>query len=454
MFTSGLGNADDERRSLTAAGSPSSNDLAAAGDPPRRREAAGCPGAERPEPDRENNERGYVSIINQTAYVRDFEVEVAQAAFIADPKVDVIQDGIVLDVKPTVSADRKPHHPEPAADGRRAVRPIPTFSTSLAGSTLPVTLQLPTSRSAPSATTVEVPDGGTVLIGGLRQVLTKERRAEVPILGKPAAPLLPVQAGGRGRRELVADGAGARVDHRRPRSHGRALSPPDLANRDRSTHGRGRPRAGRAHVRSARSRARRPGSSPSSPQLSLRLDSHRLGHGHDVSRPLDAIFFDIDDTLFSTSVFADKARRAAVDAMIAAGLRADARGLLPRTDEVVAEFSSNYGAHFDKVVHRLAREREHGLNRADPRRVGRRRLPRDEVARAEGLRRRLRGPALALRATRTGARHHLGRHHDQAGREGHPPAVYEFLTPNAIFFTEQVGISKPNPKLYRRVLQR
>ena len=28
------------------------------------------------------------------------------------------------------------------------------------------------------------------------------------------------------------------------------------------------------------------------------------------------------------------------------------------------------------------------------------------------------------------------------------------VTPSAIFFTDQVGFSKPNPKLYRRVLQR
>ncbi len=42
-----------------------------------------------------------------------------------------------------------------------------------------------------------------------------------------------------------------------------------------------------------------------------------------MTKTLDAIFFDIDDTLFSTSVFADKARRAAIDAMIQAGLSAD-----------------------------------------------------------------------------------------------------------------------------------
>ena len=132
----------------------------------------------------QNNERGYVSVINQTAYVRDFEVEVAQAAFIADPKIDVIQDGIVLDVKPTVSADRRRISLSMQPTVAELIRPIPTFSTSLAGTTQPVTLQLPQLIVRSFATTVEVPDGGSVLIGGLRQVLTKERRAEVPILGR------------------------------------------------------------------------------------------------------------------------------------------------------------------------------------------------------------------------------------------------------------------------------
>ena len=58
----------------------------------------------------QNNERGYVAVINQTSYIRDFDVEVAQAAFIADPKIDVIQDGIVLDVKPTDALRPQEHH--------------------------------------------------------------------------------------------------------------------------------------------------------------------------------------------------------------------------------------------------------------------------------------------------------------------------------------------------------
>jgi general secretion pathway protein D len=131
-----------------------------------------------------NRERGHVAVINQTAYVRDFDVEVAQAAFIADPKVDVIQDGIVLDVQPVIQHDRKYIILNLNPTVAELTRPIPTFTTSLAGSTLPVTLQLPNLTVTNFSTTAKVPDGGTVLLGGLRQTMTKERRAEVPLLAR------------------------------------------------------------------------------------------------------------------------------------------------------------------------------------------------------------------------------------------------------------------------------
>lgn len=131
-----------------------------------------------------NRERGHVAVINQTTYVRDFDVEVAQASFIADPKVDVIQDGIVLDVQPVIQHDRKYIILNLNPTVAELTRPIPTFTTSLAGSTLPVTLQLPNLTVTSFATTAKVPDGGTVLLGGLRTLFNKERRAEVPMLAK------------------------------------------------------------------------------------------------------------------------------------------------------------------------------------------------------------------------------------------------------------------------------
>jgi hypothetical protein len=43
-------------------------------------------------------QRAHVAFLQQQAYIRDFDVEVAQAAFIADPQVDVLMSGTVLDV--------------------------------------------------------------------------------------------------------------------------------------------------------------------------------------------------------------------------------------------------------------------------------------------------------------------------------------------------------------------
>ena len=68
---------------------------------------------------------------------------------------------------------------------------------------------------------------------------------------------------------------------------------------------------------------------------------------------LGAVFFDIDDTLFSTSRFAERAREESVDAMLAMGVRCPRETLLRELDEVVAEFSSNYEHHFDKLLSRL-----------------------------------------------------------------------------------------------------
>jgi len=131
-----------------------------------------------------NGSRASVSVIRQQAYVKDFNVEVANAAFIADPEIDVIQDGIVLDVRPMISYDRKYVTLDLQPTIAELQRPIPTFTTSLAGATLPVTLQFPNMTVRKAETTVKVPDGGSVLIGGLNEVLNRERAAQVPWLAE------------------------------------------------------------------------------------------------------------------------------------------------------------------------------------------------------------------------------------------------------------------------------
>jgi putative hydrolase of the HAD superfamily len=172
-----------------------------------------------------------------------------------------------------------------------------------------------------------------------------------------------------------------------------------------------------------------------------------------VTKALDAIFFDIDDTLFSTTVFADKARRAAIDAMIRAGLRADRVDAMRELDDVITEFSSNYGGHFDKVLDRLGSESWEGHNRAVIVAAGvvayhatkwRELKVYDDVYEVLKW---LAGTALLRGVVSAGIT--IKQAEKLVRLE-----ILEFLTPSAIFFTDQVGFSKPNPKLYRRVLQR
>jgi len=172
-----------------------------------------------------------------------------------------------------------------------------------------------------------------------------------------------------------------------------------------------------------------------------------------VVKSLDAIFFDIDDTLFSTSVFAEHARDAAITAMRNAGLNAAHDDALRELSEVIAEFSSNYGNHFDKVLDRLGPEAISGHNRAVIVAAGvvayhdtkwRELRVHEEIP---GVLRWLTTTALTRGVISAGI---TVKQAEKLVRLG----VLEFLTPSAVFFTDQVGFSKPNPRLYRRVLRR
>ena len=131
-----------------------------------------------------NRERAYLTVVNQITFIQDFDVDVANSAFIANPNIGVIQEGVVLDVRPTISHDRKYVTLEVHATVAELLRPIREFTTSLAGFTIPVTFQLPELEVQQAETTVRVPDGGSLVIGGLKRLRYVNRTAEVPWLGR------------------------------------------------------------------------------------------------------------------------------------------------------------------------------------------------------------------------------------------------------------------------------
>lgn len=130
-----------------------------------------------------NTARGNLSVLNQVAYVQDFNVEIAQGASIADPIVNVVQDGVVLDVRPVVSADRRFITLELRPTIATLKRPMREVVTTL-GSQNSVTIQLPEVEYQRVRTSIPMPDGGTVLLGGMKVSDRQDLHSGVPILNK------------------------------------------------------------------------------------------------------------------------------------------------------------------------------------------------------------------------------------------------------------------------------
>lgn len=130
-----------------------------------------------------NTSRANLTVANQVSYVADFDVEIASAAAIADPIVRVASDGVYLDVRPVVTADRRFVWVDVRPTVATLKRPIPTFQTSL-GTGSPVTLMLPELELQKIRTRAFVPDGGTLLLGGMKLVEQQDLESGVPFLDR------------------------------------------------------------------------------------------------------------------------------------------------------------------------------------------------------------------------------------------------------------------------------
>ncbi len=164
---------------------------------------------------------------------------------------------------------------------------------------------------------------------------------------------------------------------------------------------------------------------------------------------LRAIFFDIDDTLYSTYEFSEMARDAALEAMIKLGVRMSKERLRDELEEIVEEFSSNYEHHFDKLLLRIPRRYFKGLNHAvlvasavvayhDTK--FRHLRPYEDVLEVLKL---LYNTELVLGVITDGV---TLKQAEKLVRL----RVLPYLAPNAIFISDQIGIGKPNTKLFLR----
>jgi len=118
-----------------------------------------------------NGERANLTYMNHISYIKDFEPEIAQSAVIAEPVVGIVKDGVILDVRPVVSADRRfvtiELRPTIAILKRDDSGSLPTITTNL-GVGESITIELPEMEIKRLRTTVTMPDGATLLLGGMK----------------------------------------------------------------------------------------------------------------------------------------------------------------------------------------------------------------------------------------------------------------------------------------------
>lgn len=129
-----------------------------------------------------NNSRASMHFLRSISYIRDFEVEIAQAAAVANPVIGTVHDGVTLDVRPVVDADLKFITMELRPTVMSLQLPIPTFTTTL-GIGQPISIQLPEVTLQRVRTTVTLPDGATMMLGGMRLVDRQKLVSGVPVLG-------------------------------------------------------------------------------------------------------------------------------------------------------------------------------------------------------------------------------------------------------------------------------
>jgi hypothetical protein len=121
--------------------------------------------------------RATLSVLDQTAYVKDFELTIVPGRDeeIADPVIDVIQTGLVLDVRVApVSATRMALHAELTVT--KAERPFPEAKLQLGTRRMEVTVQLPEVHTARAKGRFDLGSGSAVALGALGAVA--ELRAE------------------------------------------------------------------------------------------------------------------------------------------------------------------------------------------------------------------------------------------------------------------------------------
>jgi hypothetical protein len=144
-------------------------------------------------------QKSHTLVVNQAAYIQDLEVNQTGVIPVINPVIGVLNTGSILEVRPTVSYDRKyvvleiqPTLAEQIGQDEAVL--------NLSGNFTVVPVQLPIVSVTKIKTTINVPDGGTVLLGGLKREIQTD--ASIGIPGLRRIPILNLVFGRRGNATL------------------------------------------------------------------------------------------------------------------------------------------------------------------------------------------------------------------------------------------------------------
>ena len=131
-----------------------------------------------------NTQRSYVMAMYQEAYLKD--VDINQTGLpVLQPVIGILNHGAILDVRPIVSWDKKyvllELRPSMARD-YTGVMDRPHRTVTLQGGLTTLNIELPSLTLTRMRTTVLCPDGGHVLIGGMKNMIWSQLETGVPLI--------------------------------------------------------------------------------------------------------------------------------------------------------------------------------------------------------------------------------------------------------------------------------
>jgi hypothetical protein len=131
-----------------------------------------------------NTQRSHILVQTQIPYISDLEPQISTLAAAYDPVISVLTQGVVLDVRPIVSNDRKYVTLElrPSLAELQTIRSIDINGGSGQQQGVGAAIiQLPFIVMQRAETTVTIPDRGTLMISGFKDIIMRDMKSGVPI---------------------------------------------------------------------------------------------------------------------------------------------------------------------------------------------------------------------------------------------------------------------------------